>query len=155
MADSEKISSCWSQNGVFKHYTIDEVYIKKFTIDPKLSVVMKRQERDKLRRELVEGKCKSCKYTSRVHWGNPSNWVRHLKVSCVAYFIFCFVCVLLFAFLSFILLVATSHESCNIYRKCSPTRKARLFTRFFILAFQEKNETLNESRRINETREHW
>ena len=80
MADSEKTSSCWSQNGVFKHYTIDEVYIKKFTIDPKLSVVMKRQERVKLRRELVEGKCKSCKYTLRVHWGNLSNWVRHLKV---------------------------------------------------------------------------
>jgi hypothetical protein len=39
-----------------------------------------------LAQRYVNGNCKTCGLKSRVHYGNPSNWVRHLKsVSLILY----------------------------------------------------------------------
>lgn len=60
-------SDSWYQSGVFRFFSFEEEIIHKFTIDPKLSLVVRKQEKEILRKELVEGKCKSCNFVSRVH----------------------------------------------------------------------------------------
>jgi len=71
----------WNELGVFKFFTFTLEEIEKFTISATLSRLEKQKEKQRLHSENVAGKCKNCKLQSSVHYGNPSNWVRHLKVS--------------------------------------------------------------------------
>lgn len=75
------MASCWSTNGVLltKYFSFTEETISKFSIPRDFNVVQRKERRELLRNELVPGKCRHCKFTSIVHYGNPSNWVRHLK----------------------------------------------------------------------------
>ena len=53
----------------------------KFAIDPKCSGIVGKELKMKLALENVSGVCKTCGWKSKVAFGNPSNWVRHLLVS--------------------------------------------------------------------------
>ena len=50
-----------------------------FTVPKDFSIVQQKQRKEQLRLQTVAGKCRYCKFESKVHFGNPSNWVRHLK----------------------------------------------------------------------------
>ena len=55
--------------------------VQKFAIDPKCSGIVGKELKMKLALENVSGVCKTCGWKSKVAFGNPSNWVRHLLVS--------------------------------------------------------------------------
>ena len=55
--------------------------VQKFAIDPKCSGIVRKELKMKLALENVSGVCKTCGWKSKVAFGNPSNWVRHLLVS--------------------------------------------------------------------------
>ena len=70
----------WFELGVFKYFNFSEEEIAKFTISPNASAVVRKEEKNRLNAQHVTGKCKFCKFTGRVVYGKPSNWVRHLLV---------------------------------------------------------------------------
>lgn len=72
-------SESWTNSGIFAYFKFESDVIKYFTIDPKLSRVEQQAQKTLLGTKLVAGKCKTCDWVSKVHFGNPSNWVRHLS----------------------------------------------------------------------------
>jgi hypothetical protein len=71
----------WFEKGVFNFFKLTPEVIEKFTIDPNASERVRREDRRKLGEEWMHGTCKFCKFTSKIQYKNPSNWVRHLLVS--------------------------------------------------------------------------
>ena len=69
----------WYEVGVFQFFKMSPKVTKEFSIDPNDSHVIRQERRSKLAQQYVNGACKTCGWISRVHYGNPSNWVRHLK----------------------------------------------------------------------------
>lgn len=72
-------SAEWYEVGVFQFFKISLKVIKDFTIDSNDSQVVRQERKSYLAQQYVNGECKTCGWKSRVHYGNPSNWVRHLK----------------------------------------------------------------------------
>ena len=77
--ESEEIP--WFKLGIFKWFNFTQETIKEFSIDSKASTIVRKEVRMKLAQKHVDGTCKTCGQKSRVAFGNPSNWVRHLLVS--------------------------------------------------------------------------
>ena len=71
----------WNNSGVFSFFNFTQAVIKCFTIDTSLTRLEQKEKEALLGTEFVAGKCKTCGWESKVHFGNPSNWVRHLKVT--------------------------------------------------------------------------
>jgi hypothetical protein len=67
--------------GIFKWFSFTPEMVQKFSIDPKSSCIVRKELKMKLALENVSGVCKTCGWKSKVAFGNPSNWVRHLLVS--------------------------------------------------------------------------
>ena len=81
----------WFEKGVFKYFNFIPAVVKEFTIDPKASLVVRKEVKMKLATMNVTGSCKTCGWKSKVLFGNPSNWVRHLLlVSCVLFIYYLF-----------------------------------------------------------------
>ncbi len=71
----------WYNRGIFKWFSFTLEMVQKFAIDPKCSGIVSKELKMKLALENVSGVCKTCGWKSKVAFGNPSNWVRHLLVS--------------------------------------------------------------------------
>lgn len=80
MACLSSNSSAWFEAGIFKWFEFVEEVKVHFTIDKKASLMVQKSQKTKLSTQKVLGKGKTCNWESSVHYGNPSNWVRHLKL---------------------------------------------------------------------------
>ena len=69
----------WNEAKVFRYFNFTDEEIKRFTLDPSAGYLVNKERKNNLKFQLVYGKCKTCPYNSRVEWGNPCNWVRHLN----------------------------------------------------------------------------
>ena len=76
----------WFESGIFSFFKFSDDVIQQFTVDPKASIAVSKAAKAALQQQYVHGSCKSCGWKSKVHFGNPSNWVRHLKVILMLYF---------------------------------------------------------------------
>lgn len=79
--EGENAAPQWFELGIFKWFTFTLAVIQQFTTDPNASSVVRKEEKCRLANEWVYGKCKFCKYASKVQHKNPSNWARRLRVS--------------------------------------------------------------------------
>ena len=68
----------WSDSGVFKFFNFTDEVIKHFTVDSNISRLEQREKKSELATQYVAGKCKTCKWESKVCFSNPYNWLRHL-----------------------------------------------------------------------------
>ncbi len=64
----------------FTRLVLPKSYTLLLTVDPKASIAVSKAAKAALQQQYVHGSCKSCGWKSKVHFGNPSNWVRHLWV---------------------------------------------------------------------------
>lgn len=80
MAVCNTDNDCFLSSGIFLWFSFTPDVIAKFSVDATASALVRQQERRKLAQELVSGCCKTCNWKSNVHLGNPSNWVRHLRL---------------------------------------------------------------------------
>ena len=74
------LDTSWTSRSIFNHYIFDQENLLKFSIPKDFNTVQRRARREELKVLQVEGKCKYCTHKSRVHFGNPSNWERHLRL---------------------------------------------------------------------------
>ncbi len=79
MVSDSNTEKDWNEVGVFKFFSCTPTVIEQFKISDTLSLLERKEKKRELGSKEGSGKCKNCKYDSKVHYGNPSNWVRHLK----------------------------------------------------------------------------
>ena len=84
--DNANVELPWYEVGVFQFLQMSPEVIEEFTIDQNASSVVRQERKSLWAQQYVNENCKTCGWKSRVHYGNPSNWVRHLKsVSSISY----------------------------------------------------------------------
>lgn len=76
----------WNEKGVFKYFKFTPAVLEEFTISDNLTRVERKEKKKELGKNNVSGKCKHCNYDSKVQFGNPSNWVRHIQTKHVSLF---------------------------------------------------------------------
>lgn len=76
----------WNEKGVFKYFKFTPAVLEEFTISDNLTHLERKEKKKELGQNNVSGKCKNCNYDSKVQFGNPSNWVRHIQTKHVSLF---------------------------------------------------------------------
>jgi hypothetical protein len=62
--EKDTVEPSWFELGVFKFYKFSPEVISKFTINPKASPPVRKEEKHRLGNEWVLGACSFCKYKS-------------------------------------------------------------------------------------------